>query len=264
MKLQEHFTRALFDAELAIPTEICTWNQSDPTQRFAIYRNNVIASLVNALVDTFPVCFVLVGEEFFRAMARIFVQEQPPKSRILAYYGRDFAHFIAQFPPATSVPYLADIARLEYARVLSFHARDEAILSQEKLAEMLADPSQLANLGFEFQDSVQVILSDYAIASIWAAHQDDHEIPLENIDPNIPESALILRHEYQVEVFKLSRAEGFFVQSLMQDASLGAAAQTAFALDGAFDLSRLLHFLINKSCVRTLCLHPSIDIEIAR
>lgn len=264
MKLQEHFTRALFDAELAIPPEICTWNQSDPTQRFAIYRNNVIASLVTALVDTFPVCFALVGEEFFRAMARIFVQEQPPKSRILAYYGGDFAHFIAQFPPAASVPYLADIARLEYARVLSFHARDESALTQEALTKMLANPSQLPNLVFEFQDCVHVLLSDYAIASIWAAHQDEHEISLEDLDPNTPESALIMRHEYQVEVFQLSRAEGFFVQSLMQDASLSAAAQAAFALDSEFDLSRLLHFLMQKSCVRTLSIRASIDIEIAR
>ena len=266
MDLQTHFSQALFDSELTLPPEICAWNQSDPTQRFAVYRNNVIASLINALVDTFPVCYALVGEEFFRGMAGIFVHNYPPKSRILAYYGSEFADFIAHFPPAASVPYLADMARLEYARVMSFHALDEASLSAQEVADIVADQDKLPHLHIEFQNQLQLIVSDFAIASIWGAHQvqEQEQIQLEHIDPTLAESALILRFQHQVEVIALSTAEGFFVHSLIQENSLSAAAQSAFALDADFDLSRILQFLMQKACVRKLFFSTPANIDLVR
>lgn len=88
-------------------------NGSDPTARLAVYRNNVVGSLIDALADAFPVAQQLVGVAFFRAMAGVFARQAPPRSRILAHYGEGFAEFIEGFEPARSVPYLADVARLE-------------------------------------------------------------------------------------------------------------------------------------------------------
>ncbi len=119
MSTQTAVAQALLDPALPCPTGLSTWNGSDPQTRFAVYRNNVMMSLIDALADTYPVVQRLVGEDFFRAMARVFAQAKPPRSAVMAYYGRDFAAFIDAFPPAASVPYLADVARLEMARVLA-------------------------------------------------------------------------------------------------------------------------------------------------
>ncbi|MFA7290739.1 MAG: DNA-binding domain-containing protein, partial [Rhodocyclaceae bacterium] len=134
-----HFAAALLDPAQPAPAGLITWNGSDPAQRFGIYRNNVMVSLIEALADTFPVVQTLVGEEFFRAMAREFVRVSPPVSPVLAYYGDEFPAFVEHFPPAASLPYLADVARLEYARVLAFHAADSVPLATETLMAQLAD-----------------------------------------------------------------------------------------------------------------------------
>ena len=95
---------------------------TEDTRRFAVYRNNVYVSLVDALVAGFPKVHELVGDTFFRAMARDYAAEHPPKTPVLAFYGEDFGAFISGFQPAEGVPYLGDIARLEFARRCALHA----------------------------------------------------------------------------------------------------------------------------------------------
>ena len=98
-----------------------------------IYRNNVFASLTDALATRFPVC-PLVGDEFFRALAGVFVELSPPRSPVLMFYGDEFATFIDTFPPASSVPYLGDVARLEAGRTHAYHAADGEPLSVNDFA----------------------------------------------------------------------------------------------------------------------------------
>jgi hypothetical protein len=177
------FADALLDPETGVPPGLTSWNGSDPAQRFAVHRNNVVVSLIDALADTYPVVQQLVGEEFFRAMARVFALAHPPLSPVMALYGEGFAEFIASFPPAASLPYLADMARLEYLYVQVYHAADDA-------------------------PAMRVLHSSYAVASLWAAHQAAH--PADNIDAALAqvdlcvgESALVLRVNLDVLVMRI-------------------------------------------------------------
>src|SRR6266850_2007205 len=130
------FAEALLDADRPIPFGINAHNAAVSARRFAVYRNNVVAGLVKALKSRFAVVEKIVGEEFFAAMARVFVMEQPPRSPLLATYGDNFPAFIAGFEPARELPYLVDVARLEAARTRSYHAADATPV----------DPGQLATL----------------------------------------------------------------------------------------------------------------------
>ena len=67
---QAAFARALLDPALPPPADVCAWNGSDPAARLAVYRNNVMVSLLGVLADTFPVTRELVGDAFFRAMGQ--------------------------------------------------------------------------------------------------------------------------------------------------------------------------------------------------
>jgi hypothetical protein len=120
------FADAQLNADQPVPQGITAHNAAVPTRRFAVYRNNVVVGLVKALRYRFPVVEKIVGEEFFAAMARVFVIEQPPRSALLTTYGDEFAAFIAAFEPARELPYLADVARLEAARTQAYHAADAA------------------------------------------------------------------------------------------------------------------------------------------
>ncbi len=241
-RLFDPFAGALLDPAGALPLGLRTWNGSDPAARFAVYRNNVIVSLVGALADTFPVVQELVGGAFFDAMARGFVVASPPRCPVLIDYGAAFPDFVAAFQPAATVAYLPDVARLELARLRAYHAADVQPLRPAALATHVSDPTGLAGTRVALHPSLTVIESDYAIVSLWSAHQGAGRI--EDVDPWRPESALVVRVGDDALVLDIPRGSAVFTAQLAACASLGRAAAAAVAEDSGFDLARALALLI--------------------
>lgn len=250
---QHAFAAALLDPDLPVPAGLTAWNGSDPAQRFRVYRNNVIVSLIDALADTFAVTQQLVGEEFFRAMARLYAYAHPPQSRLLAFYGADFPDFIAGFPPAVGLPYLADVARLEYRRVVAYHAADVPGIDNDALVAALADQAALPTLGVTLQPALAVLASASAVVSLWAAHQGI--VDLSAVAPETPETALILRPGLEVEVIRIAPAAGAFITALGAGSPLGDASAAVLAVDAGFDLVGTLGLLLQKSAITAL--HPA-------
>lgn len=253
MSSQSRFAAALLDPDPACPAGLTAWNGSDPAQRFRVYRNNVIVSLIDALADSFAVTRELVGEEFFRAMARRYAYAHPPQSPRLAFYGADFPAFIAAFPPAAGLPYLADVARLEQLRVAAYHAADLAPVDSAALGAALADESAVPGLGLGLHPSVAILASPFAVVSLWAAHQG--VLDLSTVVPEVAETALVLRHGLDVEVMQIPPAAGTFVAALGAGVTLGEAAGQAMTRAADFDLVGILGLLLQKSAITAL--HPS-------
>lgn len=242
MSSQHSFAQALLNPDAPAPTGLSAWNGVDPARRFAVYRNNVFASLIDALVDTYPVVQELVGEAFFRAMAKVFVQSNPPRSRVMAYYGAGFADFVEDFSPARALPYLADVARLEMTRIRAYHAADTKPVNAEHVQAALHDPQGLLSLRLVLHPSVHVISSSYAIGSLWAAHQG--VLMLSAVDPQQPESVLVFRHDLEVAMLQLTPTQGRFVEALQRGATLSEAAVHASVTDPGFDLPDMLALLM--------------------
>ncbi|NDP38482.1 MAG: DUF2063 domain-containing protein [Rhodoferax sp.] len=242
MNSQSGFAHALLNPELPCPSGLKTCNGSDPELRFALYRNNVMVSLIDALADTYPVVQALVGEAFFRAMAKVFVQANPPRSRVMAYYGGDFAAFASAFAPAASVPYLADVARLEMARVLAYHAADAPPIDPASLQGALADPQQLLSMRLVLHPSVHVMASPYAVFSLWAAHQGT--LCISSVDADQPEAVLVFRHGLEVDTLALAPGPAQFLIALKRGDALAEAAHAAASLDREFDLTQTLALLL--------------------
>lgn len=247
---QQDFAAALLDPDLPVPAGLTAWNGSDPAQRFRVYRNNVIVSLIDALADSFEVTQELVGEEFFRAMARLYAYANPPQSRLMAFYGTGFPDFIENFPPAAGLPYLADVARLEYRRIVAYHAADLPGVGAEAVAAALADEATLPTLGMTLHPSLSVIASASAVVSLWATHQGVLE--LSTVEPDAPENALILRHGLDVDVLQIPAAVGVFLCELQAGASLGKAAAESMSIDSDFDLVGILGLLLQKTAITAL------------
>lgn len=239
---EAEFAATLLDPVLPCPPGLHTWNGSDPARRLAVYRNNVTSSLVDALAATFPVVQQLVGTEFFRAMAAVFVRRHPPNSCILAHYGGGFAEFVADFEPAAGLPYLPDVARLEHARLQALHAADVPAIADEALAQALADPGALAGLQLQWHPSLAVIESPHAVVSLWAVHQHDGEPTPVAIDR--PEQALVLREGLEVLVLPVDPGAAHFVARTLARDAFGIAATVAAALHAPFELGSALSLLL--------------------
>ena len=247
---QSSFAAALLDPAMPCPAGLVAWNGSDPAARLAVYRNNVVSSLIDALAETFPVVHELVGEEFFRAMAALFVRQAPPRSRILAHYGEALPAFIARFEPARSLPYLADVAALELARVQAFHAADAAPVAAEEVRLALASGERMAELQITCHPSLRIVRSDCAVVSLWAAHQGEGD--LSAVDPGVAESALVVRQSLDVLVLRLPPGVVDFVSALQQGRALGAAADAALAAAAEFDLSAALALLLAHGALTSM------------
>ena len=119
----------------------------NPAQRMAIYRHHYKATLREALALTFPVVLRLVGDCFFNALTDAFTVAHPPTQPCIAEHGRTFADFIDGFEAAKSLPYLGDVAQLEW---------------------LIAEAAQTS--GFEGK----AFHSRYPIGRIWQTNQPDY------------------------------------------------------------------------------------------
>ena len=95
-EVQDRFAEALRHPELVAPDAVAGRQGRPVSKRFDVYRNNCVVSLCEALAAGFPVVETLVGEEFFKAMARVYVGEHPPCSPVLMEYGETFARFLEE------------------------------------------------------------------------------------------------------------------------------------------------------------------------
>ncbi|KIA80199.1 hypothetical protein QR66_11570 [Chromobacterium piscinae] len=218
----------------------------------AVYRNNYRVGLIDTLAHSHPVCRELVGEEFFTALAREYVKNHASASGNLHVYGSGFADFIAGFEHCRELPYLADVARLEWAIHRSYYARDAVAL---EVAALGAVPqAQWGQLIFTPLPDVALCQARSPAVSIWRAHQDDG--PLEGILQRPPEDALVYREHGAVQVKALARCDYAFYVALFDGLPLAEAADHAQTLDETFDLQAALLGLFQPPLLASFHLQP--------
>ena len=183
------------------------------TDRLCIYRNSFVSTLTGALRLTFPAVERLVGQEFFAASAAAFIERHPPRSAYLNEYGAAFGDFLAAFPPARSLPYLPEVALLEWAVSCAASAPDTPALDPASLAKI--DEAEQARLRFLAHPSVRLFEVRYPVDRIWRAVLDRDDAALAVIDLKLePQWLLVHRHEDGVTVRRLAEAEGHFTAAL--------------------------------------------------
>ncbi len=252
---QSRFAAPLLDRAMPAPAGLSSWTGAEPVKRYGVYRNNVATGLARALAARFPVSEKIVGEEFFTAMAREFVLANPPASPVLLHYGAGFADFAAGFAPAASLPYLADIVRLEDAQVKAYHARDVLPVDPKVLARIA--PERMEGLVFIFHPAASVLRSAYPIVTIWSMNTG--EMPLAPIADWCAEDALVTRPELSVLTRRIAPASAIFLLALMEGRPLGDAFAAALTADADFDLGRNLADLMRSGAVIDITLEPPLE-----
>lgn len=219
------FVAALLDPALAAPAGLKTWNGSNPSRRFAVHRNNVGSSLVTALAATFPVSQALLGEDFFRAMAAVWISHSPPLSPVLSEFGGGFPDFIAGFAPAGALPFIGDLAGLEWLRNVSYHAADAPTLDADDYRPWLAAPVQLDALRVQLHPACHWLRSGYPVLSIWSAHHGHGTLAAIALDRR--EDVLIFRPGQEVRLLELPPGGADFLDALQSGCALAEAAALA-------------------------------------
>ena len=242
---QHDFGLALLDAKMPMPAGLVGPDGQPCPRRFDVYRNNVVAGLIAALGDAYPVVSRLVGLEFFRAMAAAYVTRHPPQSPILLAYGAGFPRFLASFPPVKSLPYLSDVARIERAWVEAYHAPDQNPAEVTPLLTL--PPARLGAVRVSLHPSLRLIASHFPALTIWQSNLPGNTPA--PVDLTIGETALILRPRHEVVVQKLTLGATAFFAGLQEGDTIMQAAAKSIAQDPVFDFAGNLSTLLLSGAV---------------
>jgi len=229
---QSRIANAVLDGNLDAVAALVRHDRLPQAERLRVYHNHTLTSLATALGDNFPVVRRLVGDEFFRATAKRFVAEQPPRDPCLSAYGAGFGDFLARFEPVRALPYLPDVARLEWTRIeIDFAAETPAL----DLALLAARPeAEQRRLALALRPSAALLASPYPVDRIWLANQEA-EVPAVDLKSG-PVRLLIRRNPEGIRFEHLAIGPFAFFGAAARGATLQEAAEAAFATDPEFDL----------------------------
>lgn len=241
-ELESAFRDGALAGETAAAAALVREDGISAEDRIAVYTNNIVGSLIDVLENTFPAIRRHVGEENFAVAAGAFVRAHPPARPQLDLFGADFAGFLDGFEPAReNLPWLPDVARLEWACHDSYFAPDAPRFDPAALGDIA--PDDYLDLRFTAHPATRAVASAYPIHAIWQAKTlaDVAETGYQ---------AIVARPELDVAAHDADAGTYLLFTALAAGQTLGDAAIVAQSEDDDFDLQGALVRLIDWGVFR--------------
>lgn len=249
-KLQQQFARSLYaPADSAITASI-NGNGISTEARLSIYRNTVFSNLTQALRNAYPVITKLVGDAFFAYLATAYITATPATSGNLDAYGASFGDFLASFPEAASLPYLPDVAALEWGCHKAHHAADVLPIDAAALASVA--PEEYGTLTFTCNPSCSLCHSRFPLLRIWEVHQPAYHGTIEvDLAAGASYCAVIRGNNFAITLLPISEATFHFLTHLAHGATLYTAYEAAESCDPDFDLAEAIRSAVTQEILVT-------------
>lgn len=216
----------------------------------ATYRGNIQGNCVQALRSAYPIVVKIVGEEFFAATAREYLRAHPSVSPDLNQYGERLPQFLEDFPHTADLPYLQDVARMEWLAHRAHYSQDAVPFIGASLAG--TPPERHHLLRPRLAPACALLESAWPLGRIWAIHQDDYDGAFEVDLRSGPDRILVERPGWRARVRSLSRGDFRFLHASAGGGTLGEALEAALAEDPHFDPSSALARWIAAGVVTNL------------
>lgn len=238
------FAQALENPDSDCRALISHTGSKDQRRRFDIYRNNRAASLIDSLRSTYPAILSLVGEQFFSAAARGFIDRHAPTGPVMAEYGAGFGEYLSTLPNTGSVPYLQDIATLEWSWLQAYHSADGSVLTLEALAQ--AGLENISDLQLTQHPALFTLQSQWPVGSMWSVCTNQAEgLTAADINLTNAEAVVITRPSLEVLTNVVPASGHCFLLALMEGKSIGEAAELALGVDANFNTGDHLAGLVS-------------------
>jgi hypothetical protein len=237
-ELQSGFAAALLQPNASGAAPVIRAAGISPALRLGFYRNNVLENYRKALAATYPAIERLVGVGCFMHLSSEYARRHASRSGDVGRHGERFADFLERHAMGRALPYLADVARLEWAIEESFYEADHAALSLERLARVPAE--HVSALRFHLAPSCRLLRSRYPVHRIWAISQPDYagEEPVE-LDAGAAQ-LLVRRERYMVTLDPLPDGEFAMLDALRAGYGFADAFAYALTLDAGLDAGAFL------------------------
>jgi len=182
-------------------------------ERLDIYFNNTLFALTDVLASIYPVIEKIVGEQFFKTIARYYIPKYPQPVGNRHMFGGNLSVFLKDFEPAKEITYLEDIAKLEWAYFQASIVDDAESLSFEKLSELSSSGEKFY---LKLHPSVFLIEVKFNVLAIWQEHQKEK---IGDIELEINKENLLIWRNQENETFikSLLNYEAFFINSFKEN-----------------------------------------------
>lgn len=191
--------------------------------RLSVYAQGYRERIREALAEAYETIHHVLGESAFRELALAYAQHVPSHDYNLSFAGRHLAAFLAPYPLTKELPFLPDLARLEWKMVEVFHSFEEPSFDPSSVAAFSLEEWSGARL--QFQPSVRLMHSAWPIRDIWEARKK----PREAVDVDLvnrPHYLLIYRQGLQVQCDLIDPKPYAFLELLLAGKSFGEACGT--------------------------------------
>ncbi len=218
---------------------------------FNIYRNGYYRSTIDTLLSNYPAVLALVGDDYFRSLAKQYVSEFPPCVGSLVGYGHEFASFVAEHDVSRQLPYLSDIARLDRAWLNVYFAAENAPITTDEISTLMGRVGDIAMQQLVLCAATDIVSLDYAVTPVWQKLKEAGRLKIAIEVLKNPEYVLVWRQHSEVLIRSLPSVEYEFLSGLNAGLNLGEAAEFAVQHDTEFDLTEFFSNLITAGLLAT-------------
>jgi hypothetical protein len=181
LELQRELQRDLLGAASAIADAIVDAPPLPVQARLGIYRHAYRARLIEALDESYPILYWVLGDESFERLGTRFVESHPSAHRSIRWYGRELPDFLEATVPFADQPILAEIARFEWTLSEVFDAADAGVVDRAALQAI--DPERWATLSLGFHPSLRRLTLAWNTVAVWQAGSAERDAPAPGLSP---------------------------------------------------------------------------------
>lgn len=183
--------------------------------RINIYAEMYFARLVDVLKSDFPCVASLLGCERFHEIVSHYLARHPSTHPSLRYLGRLLPNFLKDCAETVDLPFLSELATLEWARVEVFDDLDAEPLQMEHLQHFA--PDEWPVLKFQVIPACRILQCEWPVHAIWQAAEAENALSI--VKDIYPEKTTlrIWRANFSIYHTKMDSSEHIALNCLLAD-----------------------------------------------
>ena len=245
--VSDAYQQALFAGEIApLSRLIHSTAAVSKSSRISVYQNNQSGTLKQVLAAAYPVCREIVGARYFQQLSAYHIKQHPSSDRNVDNYGDSFAATLERLihirAELDEMPYLADMARLEWLLHKAYYAADRISFDFTGFAKLSSE--QQTQVQFRLAEDIELMNSSYAVCQLWQAHQNeqiqnDNNLPDFSYCSASPQYLLIQRKQWRCDVEIIDKPLFQLLMAIRQGKPLLEFAQ--YQENSSMDITGLIH-----------------------
>ncbi len=192
----------------------------DPGEdRLSVYSGGYTARMHESMTEAYEAVKKVLGRPDFWQLAQDYAAKFPSRHYNLNYAGRFLPEFLKTDERLKKIPFLEDLARLEWKIMEAFHAFDTQAVTPSEFAAVPLEDWEQAKLFF--QPSVSIEKSEWPVLDIWKTRREDVELPAKV--KKAPQQVLVFRIGTEVHAKAIDAKHYAFMQALLSGERLSDA-----------------------------------------